>query len=246
MRFEAIRKFGLRVTVALTLILQLLIVYKLSTSGPAAVASKEEVDPTLPRRVDGISLPLVGRPVEGSESANAVLVEFSDYECPYCRQFVEQTLDRIREEFIVTGQLKFVSYNFPLPSAHPSAVRYAKYALCAGEQRQYWQMHDRLFTLPSLVSAESAQDRLVAALALDARSFDDCFNAERTVVSLNADLEVGKASGVEATPTSFIGVLDPLDRQKMRARLMIEGAMPYSSFKTAIETVLGQSQASSN
>ncbi len=84
--------------------------------------------------------------VEGNKDAKVTIVEFSDFECPFCQRFYSQTLGQIRKEYVETGKVKLVYKQFPLISIHPNAQRAAQASMCAGEQGKFWEMHDKMFS----------------------------------------------------------------------------------------------------
>ena len=86
-----------------------------------------------------------GEPSLGKPDAPLTLVEFSDYQCPFCRRFFEQTLPALKSKYIDAGQLRYVFRDFPLDQIHPQARQAAESVHCAAEQGKYWEMHDLLF-----------------------------------------------------------------------------------------------------
>jgi hypothetical protein len=84
-------------------------------------------------------------PVKGNPNAKLTLIEFSDYQCPFCRRHAENTLPSLDKEYIATGKVRYVFHDFPLEAIHPQAFKAAEAAHCAGEQQKYWEMHGRLF-----------------------------------------------------------------------------------------------------
>jgi protein-disulfide isomerase len=92
-----------------------------------------------------VVLNLKGDPFKGEKNAKVTLVEFSDYQCPFCARHVRATLPPLESEYIATGKIKYVFRNFPIASIHPLAFKAHEAANCSGEQDKYWEMHDRLF-----------------------------------------------------------------------------------------------------
>ncbi len=107
--------------------------------GARAAAQPPQVQP------QNVVLTLDGEPTKGDTSARVVLVEFTDYQCPFCGRYVHDAYAQIEAEYIKTGKLRYVIREFPLESIHPQAFKAAEAALCAGDQGKYWEMHDRLF-----------------------------------------------------------------------------------------------------
>src|SRR5262245_29447014 len=121
----------------------------------------------------GTSLELAGLPVKGPDNARVVLVEFSDYECPYCAQHATGVSHQLDKEFVKTGQIRYAFANNPIPS-HPNAVPLAQAAICAGQQDRYWPMHDRLFEVKPKTREELVS--VADGLGLDRPAFEQCFD----------------------------------------------------------------------
>jgi protein-disulfide isomerase len=138
----------------------------------------------------------------GSDTAPLTLIEFTDYQCPFCRGFQNNTFDQIRKLYIDTGRLRFISRNLPL-DIHPDAMRSAEAALCAGDQSQYWQMRDFLFRSPSLATErilDSAQN-----LKLDSEVFRACLEGEKHKTEILNDVSEAKALQINGTPAFVVG-----------------------------------------
>src|SRR5262249_17984609 len=147
---------------------------------------EEVLGPTQQRLVQDVSTSAANRvhtsvtdaPALGQADAPVTLVEFSDYQCPYCRMFFSDTFPTLRREYIDTGKVRYVFRDYPLAQMHPQARKAAEAAHCAGEQGKYWEMHDLLFqnqqalALPQL--SEYARN-----LGLDGASFDACLQSEK-------------------------------------------------------------------
>ena len=139
-------------------------------------------------------------PISGSKDAPVTMVEFADFECPYCRQ-TEPNLQKLREQF--PDKLRIVYKNFPLPM-HSHAQKAAEAGLCAAEQGKFWPYHDRLMaqTPPQL---EVPQLKVLAAsLKLDTARFDQCLDSGKEAATVGHDVEQGKSLGVEGTPSFFV------------------------------------------
>jgi protein-disulfide isomerase len=138
----------------------------------------------------------------GSDTAPLTMIEFTDYQCPYCRGFENNTFDQIRKLYIDTGRLRFVSRNLPL-DIHPEAMQSAEAALCAGDQSQYWPMRDFLFKTQSLATErilEFAQD-----LKLDLKVFRACLEGEKHKTEILSDVSEARALQINGTPAFVIG-----------------------------------------
>lgn len=173
-----------------------------------------------------------GRPYRGNPDAPVVMEEFSDFQCPYCGRFAQETLPAVLEQKISTGDVLLMFYDFPLTNIHPQAMAAANAARCAGEQgaAAYWAMHDRLFAdiqdWPGGNAAE-AFARYADELGLDTVSFDACAAENRHQEAIEADIDLGRSRGVSSTPSFFLND-QPL-----------VGAQPAPVFLQAIAAVQG-------
>ena len=179
---------------------------------PAAAGEALAVDEaTLEKDAAGMTVGYTrdGRPFRGDPAAAILIEEFSDYQCPFCARFFEQTLPSIEDNQIAGGDAVLVFYDFPLTNIHPRAVPAAHAARCAGESgaAAYWGMHDLLFAnLDSWANAGylTAFSGYAAELGLDAAGFSACMDDQRYLDAIQTDLSAGQARGVTGTPAFFI------------------------------------------
>lgn len=142
--------------------------------------------------------------VRGNPSAPVTIVEFSDFQCPYCRE-MQQVLSGLLEKY--KGKVRLGFRDFPLRPIHPNAQQAAEAARCAGEQGRFWEYHDLLFQDQSRLDPDGLKARAVA-LGLDAGRFGGCLAGGRFSPLIENDLRAGTAAGVSATPTFYVnGVL---------------------------------------
>ncbi len=152
--------------------------------------------------VHRLTVPVTDRDhIRGALDARFTLVEYGDYECPFCRAAhpVVQEVERR-----LNGQLCFAYRQFPIVNAHPHAVRAAQAAEAAGAQGQFWLMHDRLFENPTGLADESLV-RIAVQIGLDTRRFIAELTANRYLDRIREDMASGARSGVNGTPTFFVG-----------------------------------------
>ena len=158
------------------------------------------------------------------------MIEFSDFQCPYCERFFVDTLPSIVENYVNTGKVKLVYRDYPL-DFHAGALPAAEVAECAGEQDAYFAMHDRIFQTQSVWSALSDPSpsfkQYAADLGLNTARFETCLDEHQMQDEVNADVQDGIAAGVSGTPTFFI------NGQK------IVGAQPYAVFSGLFDSILG-------
>lgn len=162
-----------------------------------------------------------GGPAKGPADAPIELIEFSDFECPYClraRPAVDQVLSTYGD------RIRFVYRHYPLPG-HPHARPAAEASACAAEQDRFWPYHDRLFANPSKLGASDLK-QAAADLGLDAARFDACVDARKYKAEIDADIKAANDVGVDGTPAFFIN------------GRMLSGAQPFSVFKRVIDEEL--------
>ena len=177
-------------------------------------------------------------PVLGSVDAPVTMIEFSDFQCPFCARFYSETLPLIKANFIDTGLVKMVYRDFPLQSIHPNAIPAAVASECADEQGAYWEYHDILFEDvsawgPMEISGAVEQFKAYAEdLGLDTGTFSECVDTGKYVTEVTDDYADGVAYGVTGTPAFFLG-------SEQTGYFPISGARPYPEFQFAIEQILG-------
>lgn len=172
---------------------------------------------------------------KGDPGAPVVIQEFADYQCPACGQFSSLTARGLDEQYVRTGKVYWIFFDFPIQHIHRNALPAAQAARCAGEQGNYWGMHDILFARQPEWSKEGNPigrfKEYGKALGLDPRALERCLESGtyRTVVLQS--YERGVRLGVDATPTFFVG------------RQRLQGAHPYETFAQVIETTLASQPA---
>lgn len=183
-----------------------------------------------------VTVRLAGNPILGAADAPLILVEFSDYQCPFCRRFVETTLPELKRDYIDTGKLRYVFRDFPLDRLHPQARKAAEAARCAGEQGKYWEMHDLLFHNQKALQVESLTG-YARQLGLKATAFEACLAQGKYAPEVQQDLNEGTAAGVQGTPGFVLGKMQPDGTVQ---GTFIRGAQPMTAFRQAIERLLGE------
>jgi protein-disulfide isomerase len=176
-----------------------------------------------------VAVPLGDNPSRGSADAPVTIVEFSDFQCPFCSR-ATATLKKLDESF--PGKIRIVYRDFPLVQIHPNAARAAEAAACANDQGKFWAMHDVLFEhQDKLGEADLKQSAVV--LGLDAAAFDQCLESGRHSAEWQKDTAEGQRYGVSSTPAFFIN-----------GRLVV-GAQPYGTFARVVEEELARVQQGS-
>lgn len=172
-------------------------------------------------------------PALGNPAAPVTIIEFSDFQCPFCRQFFRETLPRLNEQYIRAGRVRFVYRDFPLASIHELAATYAEAAECADDQGQFWAMHDKIFQEQDrrgagTISGVTAADvkRWATEIGLDGAAFESCLDSGTHRAEVAKDFADGQAAGVTGTPTIFINGRS------------IVGALPFERFAREIDVAL--------
>jgi protein-disulfide isomerase len=164
-----------------------------------------------------------GRPARGSKDATVEIIEFSDFQCPFCQR-ANPTVQRVLTTY--GDRIRFVYRHYPLPN-HPNARPAAEAAVCAQDQGKFWEYHDRLFANPTkLTDADLKQH--AGAIGLDTAAFADCFDSHKHKASVDADIAAANELGVTGTPAFFINGRS------------LEGAQPFEAFKRVIDEELAR------
>jgi len=177
-------------------------------------------------------------PFKGNPDAPVTIVEFSDFQCPFCSRFFDQTLPALEENYIDTGKVKLVYKDFPLDNLHPNARPAHIAAECADEQGKFWEYHDILFENQagwnrlSSTDLSSQLNEYAATLGLNSASFDSCLSSEDIADEVNQDYLEAESYGATGTPTFFIGT-------EKDGFIKLVGALPYTAFQGAIDNQLG-------
>lgn len=167
--------------------------------------------------------------IRGAASAPLWIVEISDFQCPYCKQWHDSSYDRVMREYVETGKARFAYLNLPLPN-HANAIPAAEAAMCAGLQQRFWEMHDALFDAQSRWATLADPWPVFAALAtgrgIDAAEMRACADEDRVLSLVNADAARAVQAGVQSTPTFLVG------------SVMLQGAYPFDAMKQVVDSVL--------
>ncbi len=163
--------------------------------------------------------------VRGDPNAPVVIIEFSDYQCPYCKRN-KATMDKIRETY--GDKVAFVFRDFPL-KFHSKAQKAAEAAECAGEQGKYWEFHDYLFEHQDKLDVDDLKET-AKELGLDTQAFNQCLDSGAMADEVAADVKAGEALGIKGTPMAFVN------------GKMVNGARPFESFKEIIDAELAKAK----
>jgi protein-disulfide isomerase len=212
----------------LTVVLQATILYSQYNQRP------RRPDPVRDAPKDTV-VEVTDMPILGSHSAQTVLIEFSDYECPYCRRHATEVLHELKKRFVDTGAIRYAFANNPLES-HANAKMLAKAAICAGRQRDYWTAHDSLFRLQPKTESEV----LAAAkeIGIEPDPFVTCLRDDiRAADRIEADLGTAKRLGLMSTPSFAIGRM--IGTGRVQIEKFVIGAQDMSVFDAIIGEIAG-------
>jgi len=189
---------------------------------PAAQGPVVDALPTATPQYVRYDIPTDGFPSLGPADAPITIVEFSDFECPFCRRFEQDTYQGLLDAY--PNKIRFVYRNLPLTSIHPDAMDAAIAALCANDQNVFWKYHDKLFSSETLGQATYLQ--YAADLSLNMDTFKACLTSGSHDAFIKQDMDFSLGLGVQSTPTFFIN------------GLAIVGAQPLASFQQIIDKEL--------
>ena len=178
-------------------------------------------------------------PMKGNPDAKITIIEFSDFQCPFCAKFHKDTLPLLEKNYISTGKVNFVYRDFPIQSIHPNAVPAALASECADDQGKYWEIHDMILqnqnNWKSLSIEQSINlfSKYAYEIGLNDIEFDTCMVTEKHLDEIRGDLNDGRIYGITGTPGFFVG------NEKIGFTKLI-GAQPFSSFQKVLDEQLIQ------
>jgi protein-disulfide isomerase len=200
----------------------------------------EEIKRLLQSRPAADALPkepisIADEPFKGDGKAKVAVIEFSDYQCPFCARYSKEAYAQIEDDYVDTGKVKYVFRDLPL-AFHKQAFKAAEAAHCGGEQGKFWEMHDFLFANQTALGPEQLPGH-AKSLGLDQAKFQQCLDSGKFAADIKKDMADAGTVGITGTPTFLIGVVQPGDgRVKVVKKLV--GAKPYEEFKAAIDGML--------
>ena len=196
---------------------------KLTTPQPAG--------PPQAGRVTNLAGYVLGRP-----DAPLTMVEFTDLQCPFCRQFILTSFDEIKKNWIDTGKLRYISRDFPL-DFHALAMPAARAARCAGEQGKFWEMRLGLMRNANLLTPDFIT-KTAGDLKLEAKPFSACAASTKYDAAIQAEMAEGTRLGVGGTPTFVMG---RTTATAVEGPMMV-GALPYAQFDAKLKALLGEAR----
>lgn len=200
---------------------------------PAAVAT-QQVEPVKGLRVKpGLSSNMSG-------TGRIAIVEFFDFQCPFCRQHARNTLPAIMRDFVESGRARYVAMHYPIEEIHPLALGASEAAECAAKQGRFWEMRERLFNEPDSLTATQLA-RQAQALRLNQTLFDECLTGRATLEKVRADRAEGRRLGVTGTPAFFLGKVSSDGGIDLAVRIRgVATAEMFTAQITKLESSAGQ------
>lgn len=192
-----------------------------------------------PVRDESTVIDVSGQPSVGTRQAPVVLLEFTDFECPFCRRHLSTVLPRLLQEYVNCGKLRYVFFDFPAEQKHPNAFNAALAARCASDQRRYWDVHNWLFANSQLLDRERLLEH-VNAVGLDVPAFRECLAAGQHADAVRSNMDRGVRLRVRGTPTFFVGRPGATPDEVAVAR-RITGAQPFEVFQREVDVQLAGS-----
>jgi protein-disulfide isomerase len=198
------------------------------SSSASSPSTKDGPDSVLARRADQAR-------ILGPATAKVWLVEVSDFQCPFCKQWHDQSYAEIKRDYVDSGKIRLAYVNFPL-SIHRNAMPAAEAAMCAASQGKFWPMHEALFATQTqwekLAAPQPVFDSLATTAGVDMKAYHDCISGHLMKPTIDADIDRATRAGVESTPTFLIG------------GTMVTGAQPLAVFRQVIDSALAHAGAS--
>jgi protein-disulfide isomerase len=188
------------------------------------------------------TMSVAGEPFRGESGASLAIIEYADFECPFCRRFEHDTYPQLRAAYIETGKVKYFYRDMPLPF-HEHSMPAARAARCAAEQGKLWEMHDSLFNDPASLNTVDIDAR-AAKLGIDTAKLDTCMTSERFADVIRRSMTEASGMQISGTPTFLIGTIGP-DGDLVNVKKTVVGAHPFEAFKAVIDPLLGCSEDTS-
>lgn len=185
-----------------------------------------------PSRPTTASVSIKDKQVMGADDAPVTVVEFTDYQCPFCLRFTKTTFPHLKKKYIDTGKVRWVGMNLPLPF-HKDARKAAQAAHCAGEQEKFWEMRQVLFKNPKQLGVEHLPAH-AESLSLDMDAFNQCLASERHLAQIDQEAKDANAVRLTGTPSFIVG---KTASDKITGQVVI-GAQPLKVFDAAIDKAL--------
>jgi protein-disulfide isomerase len=217
---------------SITVVMGILLIISIMTGGfwrNKTVCEKcPIIDPTAGiKPQQNVTISLEGAHMIGNKSAQVVIFEWSDFECPFCVKFEKESMFTLRTEYINTGKVLFIYKHYPLNNMHQNAQKAAEATECADEQAKFWEMHDLIYSTGTAGGID-ALETYAKSLDLNELDFRECLSSGKYKAKIEQDTKEGAQIGINGTPSFVIN------------GQLISGAQPYSVFKQIIEAELNK------
>ena len=203
---------------------------KVSSDRPPSLSAVDRRPAPVPEE----PMSLDGAWVEGNRSAGLAIVEYADFQCPYCRLFANTTMLDLRKKSLDKGEVLFAFRHLPLTGIHPLAEKAARVAECAGRQGHFWEMHDWLFRDQRNLN-DPLKPTVTGQIGLDRTKLASCVSSG-SAGRIAQDAEEAKSLLVTGTPTFFVGIVRPDRRVKVIRR--VSGAVGLKEFSETLDPLL--------
>jgi protein-disulfide isomerase len=200
-----------------------------------ALLSKGAVQPNaLHINVKGIEFEISNGPIKGSDRAKFIMVEFTDYQCPFCSRYVRDTLPQIAKQYIDNGRIKYAIVDNPLPM-HKMAGKAAEASHCASDQGKFWDYHELVMTKQDSIEDLSSY---AGSLNLDTAKYEDCLNTNKYRDEVAEGSVLAQKLGINGAPGFVIASVDPQNPKKVKGISFIRGALPFANFQKELDSAL--------
>ena len=203
-------------------------------AAPASGAAQPAIQP-----VTNVTMNLSKAPFRGSPAAKAILVEVSDFECPFCGRYARDTGPQVLKQYADTNKIGYAFVHLPL-AIHKFAPKASEASACAGDQGKFWEMHDVLFAKQgSALAPAFLPGKADQVPGLNKAAYTACLDSGKHAAYVKADMNMVAPYGIRGTPAFFIGTMDP-NTKMFRANVRIIGAKPFAVFQQALDEQLAR------
>ncbi len=193
-----------------------------------------------PIRDVNVTLSVADDPYKGVTDARVTMIEFSDYQCPFCSRHTSTVLPQLEKNYVETGKVKYVLRDFPL-SFHKQAPKAHEAAHCAGEQGKYWDMHAQLLANQKALHLDKLPTHAKTSGVSDLAAFQECLDSGKYGKRVNLSMAEGNKLGIRGTPTFAVGLTE--SNGTVKALKIVRGAQSYTVFQKIIDGLLASGDA---
>lgn len=209
---------------------------RIGTTGSTVATTSPTTTTTAPTGFATVTTSLNNAHIEGDSNAKVAVIEFGDYQCPYCEQFYTQDELSIKSNYVDKSKVQFAFKDFPLTSIHQYAQIGSEAAWCAGEQSKYWEMHNILYEHTAGTNDATAIKGFAQTIGLNTDQFSSCLDAKKYDDKIAANTTDGNTVGVQGTPSILIGKIDK--NKNTVTGVLVPGAYPLSTVQPLIDKAL--------